>query len=109
MRKELRIKKSEEFQSIIKRRKVQVNKSYILYYQPKKETKGRIGIAVSKKLGNAVERNKMKRQMRMLIQETVDFHSIGWDGILVAKALFKEQAYSDNKKDLECLTKTVKI
>lgn len=109
MKKIFRIKKSEEFQSIIRKRKVIVNSAYILYYQVKVEEKGRIGIAVSKKLGIAVERNKMKRQLRMLLQETVAFEAIGWDGIIVAKARFKEQSYSQNKKDLESLVKTVKI
>ncbi|MFI3283646.1 MAG: ribonuclease P protein component [Erysipelotrichaceae bacterium] len=109
MKKENRIKKSEEFQKIIRKRRTVTNLTFVLYYNKKNEEKARIGISMSKKMGNAVIRNKIKRQLRMMIQETINFNQLEMDAIIIAKAKFKEQSYDVNKKDLERLIKTVKI
>ena len=71
MKKEFRIKKNEDFQSIIKNRQSVVNQKFVVYYR-KNEEHLRVGISVSKKLGNAVVRNKIKRQVRMMVQEVFD-------------------------------------
>ena len=81
MKKENRIKKNEEFQSIIKHNKSKSNRYYVLYYANRKHDYDRIGISVGKKSGNAVVRNKIKRQVRMMLQELCDFNS-GYDYIL---------------------------
>ncbi|MDD2238354.1 MAG: ribonuclease P protein component [Bacilli bacterium] len=64
-----RIKKSIEFNNIIKKGKFLKNKYFVIYYDFKKEDNSRFGIAVGTKIGNAVTRNKIKRQMREIIKE----------------------------------------
>ena len=108
MRKENRIKKSEEFQSIIKRRKKISNETFVMFYVPKAEEKGRLGISASKKMGHAVTRNKLKRQLRMMIMELVDFSELPFDGVIIIKEKFKEQSYIQNKKDLDLLINRIK-
>ena len=103
MKKDNRIKKSEEFQSIITKRNKFNNSTFIIYFVPRKLDHGRIGISASKKLGNAVTRNKLKRQLRMMLMELIDFESLPFDGVVIIKEKFKEQSYLDNKKDLELL------
>ena len=66
MKKEYRIKKNEEFQKIIRQKKSIVHSKFVIYFR-KNDEHLRIGISVSKKLGNAVVRNKIKRQIRMMI------------------------------------------
>ena len=109
MKKAQRVKKSEEFQGIIKKRRTVSNSTFVVYYTKSKENNGRIGISASKKMGGAVDRNKIKRQLRMMIDEVVSFNSIKFDAIIITKHPFKEQSYAVNKKNLESLLKTVKI
>ena len=71
MKKKYRIKKNEEFQAIIKKKKSIANQKYVIYYRNNNEHL-KVGISVSKKLGNAVVRNKIKRQMRMMVQQVFD-------------------------------------
>ena len=108
MKKKYRVKKAGEFQTIIEHRKFVSCPSFVLYVKARKEEHSRIGISVGKKLGNAVVRNKIKRQVRMMFQEIYDFDE-NFDGILIVMKKFLEQSYSDNKKDLESLIKKVKI
>ena len=74
MKKKYRVKKADEFQTIIEHRKFVSCPSLVLYVKARKEDQSRIGISVGKKLGNAVVRNKTKRQVRMMFQEIYDFN-----------------------------------
>ena len=89
MKKENRIKKSQEFQKIIHTGNKQVNKSFVFYYVSKTAEHGRIGISVSKKLGHAVDRNLYKRQVRMMCQEIFSFENLNYDGVLMSEMATK--------------------
>ena len=78
MNKEKRIRKNEEFQAIIAKKHSSANRCFIIYYDLKKQDNARVGISVSKKLGKAVQRNKIKRQLRMMISETIDFNTFNY-------------------------------
>ena len=82
--------------------------SMVLYVDHKQQDWSRFGVSVSKKMGNAVVRNKIKRQIRMMLQET-DFKNCLFDGILIVRNRYSQQNYSENKKDLEMCFKKVKI
>lgn len=101
MKKEFRIKKNEDFQSIIKNRQSVVNQKFVVYYR-KNEEHLRVGISVSKKLGNAVVRNKIKRQVRMMVQEVFDKEK-KMDYIIIVRNKYLSNSYEINKKNLEYL------
>lgn len=108
MKKEYRIKKSQEFQEIMQKKRYASLPSMVIYVDHRKEDHCRFGISCSKRMGNAVERNKIKRQIRMLLQE-VDFEQYPYDGVLIVRSHFNQQSFADNKKDLEICLKKVKI
>ena len=108
MKKERRIKKSEEFQSMIKNKKHIASNLFVIYYKQKEEEKNRVGISVSKKLGNAVVRNKLKRQVRMMVQE-VGCLDLNVDILILVRKSYLVNTYDINKKGLETLIKKVKI
>ncbi len=108
MKKVYRIKKSQEFQQILSYKRFYSSPAFVLYVKPRKEDISRIGISVGKKLGNAVQRNKIKRQVRMMVQDIYDFHE-NFDTIILVRAKYHEENYINNKKCLERLVKKVKI
>ena len=104
-----RIKKAEEFQSMIKKGTKAVNQSFVVYHQPKEGDEARIGISVSKKLGNAVHRNLYKRQVRMMCHELVDFKNTNYDMVLIIRFNYSSLSYAENKNNLEKLLIKAKI
>ena len=63
------IKKNEEFAQIIKNNNCIKTSAYIIYIERSNEKIHQFGISVSKKIGNAVTRNKTKRQIKNIIDK----------------------------------------
>ena len=103
MKKKNRVRKNEEFQDLIHASHKDHNPSFVLYFRKRKEEEARIGISLSRKIGNAVVRNKIKRQVRMMCQELLDFKACPFDGILIVRFGYKQLSYESNKNNLEKL------
>ncbi|MFP7477206.1 ribonuclease P protein component [Terribacillus saccharophilus] len=102
MKKEYRIKKNEAFQEVFQKGSSFANRQLVLYYK-KQETADahfRIGLSVSKKLGNAVMRNKIKRYLRQAFHELDEQIAQGYDFIVIARQPAKDMAYQELKKSL---------
>ena len=74
----------------------------------KKKEHSRIGISVSKKLGSAVDRNKVKRQVRMMLQQLFN-EELSYDAILMIRKGYLTNTYEVNVKLLEKLMNKVKL
>lgn len=107
MKKEYRVKKSLEFEQIIKNKIFVVSPGIVFYLKKRKDENSRVGITVKKKVGNAVVRNKVKRQVRMMVQEIYDFNE-NFDTILLIKEKYLENDYNTNKNTMETLYKRAK-
>lgn len=105
MRKELRVRKNEEFSEIIASKHSFSNGSFVIYVKEKKLEHARVGISVSKKLGNAVTRNKIKRQVRMMFLEIFDYNHYKYDLICIVRIKFLEKTFQINRAELEKLIK----
>lgn len=68
----------------------------------------RVGITVSKKVGNAVTRNRMKRRFRALARDVLPQAGIaGADHVLIGRASGIERPFADLKADLAKALKRV--
>ena len=105
MKKLYRVRKNEEFAAIISKKKSVANASFVVYACDRAKENARVGISVSKKLGNAVERNRIKRQVREMTRAIVDFENCPKDLIVIVRKPYLNRAFSDNKNDLEIAIK----
>lgn len=102
MKKELRVKKNYEFSSIIQKRKSVKSPAFVLYFDAAKQPHARAGISVGKKLGNAVVRTRVKRQLRAMIDEVFTFEE-PMDVIIIARPPFLNRNYAELKEELASL------
>lgn len=105
MKKKNIIKKNTDFQRIIKNKKSYVSKEFIIYIERTNDKEYHFGISVSKKLGNAVTRNKLKRQIKSIIDKK-DYQNNFNCIIILRKAILKysfEQKEKALNKQLEKL------
>jgi len=91
------LKLPKEFQLVYKRGKAAHAKSSVLFYLKDKEYKK--GFTASKKVGNAVYRNRAKRRLRALFQEFSQEINSG-TYIFVAKEAIRDTSAENLKKDV---------
>ena len=96
-----RIKASDDFALTIKKGKAQRNQSYVIHYRLNELTYTRVGISVSSKLGNAVVRNRIKRQVRSMCDQLIDYVKEHIDIVIVVKPNFLNRSFCDNKESLK--------
>jgi len=86
MKKKYRIKKSDEIELVMNKGNSRANRTFIVYkYKNSSTTKYRVAISAPKKLGNAVIRNKIKRQIRAALQQNNKFLKDGHDYFIIAR------------------------
>nr|WP_300002712.1 ribonuclease P protein component [Tissierella sp.] len=85
MEKKFRIRKNMEFKNIYKTGKNYWNRNLVLYVKKNGLTETRVGYTITKKIGNAVVRNKIRRRMKEIVR--LNFHNIkeGYDLVFIAK------------------------
>ncbi|QWB99972.1 ribonuclease P protein component [Mycoplasmatota bacterium] len=108
MKKEFRIKKSDDILTLMKKKITVGNSYFVIYYQKNHDQKHfKFAISVPKKFGNAVQRNKMKRRIREIIKDESILPNI--DFFVVAKVKSQSLDFSEIKKNIEKLLKKAKL
>ena len=104
------LSKNQDFKNLLKERKIS-NKYLTIYFgklSNKDNKKLNISFVTKKKLGNAVNRNKIKRRLRNIINEAVKKISLNFNYsyLVIAKitmlnnkyAIIKEALFADFKR-----------
>ena len=61
------------------------NSYLVLYARKNRSNRNRVGVTVSKKLGKAVVRNRVRRRLREIYRLNEDTFLPGWDIVVVAR------------------------
>ena len=101
------VKSNILFNEIIHTGKFFYNNYFIIYMKESKEYKPHFGIAVSKKYGSSVERNKIKRQVRMLIDNNKKLFKNYYNYIIMIKKDYKIIDFKTKNEELINLLRKV--
>ncbi len=97
------IRKHWEFQIVYKEGIKQVGKRVILYVRCREAGPNRFGIAVTKKLGTSVVRNRIKRRIREVMRKNADAMGGGMDLVVVARRKILHASFDQIERDILAL------
>src|SRR5574344_1188807 len=107
MKKINRVKKYREFHEIFDKRVCKRSNLFTIYYRKNDYGFERYGLLVTKKNGIAVTRNKIKRQVRMMIDKVSDY-SKPLDIIFVVSKRYDINHYTENEHALPPLLSRIR-
>lgn len=101
-----RVKSQQDFQKVISLKHRINSNIYVVYYIKNELDFPRFGISASKKLGNAVVRVKIRRQVRAMIQQIKQVHTLkNKDYVIIVKKTYLDNDYKTNLQILENMLK----
>jgi len=81
-----RLSRSSEFERVYRQGRSAANRHLVLYAFPNRATRGcRLGLSVSRKVGGAVQRNRVKRLLREAFTRAAGEQVQGHDVVVVAR------------------------
>ena len=89
------LKKNKDFQKVYKKGKSYANKYLVMYVLKNDLEKNRIGISVSKKVGNSVIRHHVTRLIRESYRLHEDMFNSGLDIVVIARSTAREVGYHE--------------
>ena len=104
-----RIKANEEFVLTVRQGKTLKSPAYVVHYLKTERHICRIGISVSKQLGNAVVRNKIKRQVRAMCNSLINYSDYTFDVVIVVKQKYLSEDFENNKQALKIFLSEIGI
>lgn len=79
------LKKSSDFKEVYRCRDSKANDLLIMYKKNNNTSDNRVGISVSKKVGNSVVRHRLKRQMKEIVRFHENKLQHGYDIVFVLR------------------------
>ncbi len=95
------LKKNKDFQYIYRKGKSYANKYLVMYVLENGTSQNRLGISVSKKVGNSVERNRARRLMKENYRIWKGEIKEGYDMIFIARSTINGQKAFDVGKSMK--------
>lgn len=106
MKVKFRVRKAEEFQKPINEGLLERCSSLSLYYLKNDLGYARVGISVPTKAGNAVKRNKIRRQIRAVLAKELNVDA-GFDYIFIARRGYDITNFKQITSDIVTLLEKV--
>lgn len=107
MRREERLTRSSDFARVHGQGKSWANHLLVMRAIPSGREQNRVGFSVSKRVGNAVTRNRVKRMLREAVQSKK--WETGWDVVFIARGGTSESSFHDIAQAVDDLVKRSNI
>ena len=89
------LKKNRDFQNVYKKGKSYANRYLVMYVLKNETDRNRLGISVSKKVGNSVIRHHVTRLIRESYRLHEDMFNSGLDIVVIARSTAKDISYRE--------------
>ena len=100
------LKKNQDFKTVYGHGKSCANRYLVMYVLGNDSSGNRLGISVSKKVGNSVVRHRLTRLIRESYRLNESHFSIGFDIVVIARVSAKNATYRDIEQALLKLAAT---
>lgn len=87
------LKKNRDFQTVYKYGKSAANRYLIMYIYPNQTERNRLGISVSKKVGNSVVRHHVTRLLRESYRLHEEMFNSGLDIVVIARGTARDASF----------------
>ena len=109
MKKNFRVKREKDFKEIFQYGTSFANRKFVVYQLENQQNHFRVGLSVSKKLGNAVTRNQIKRRIRHILLSVREHLADNVDFVVIARKGVESLDYAEMEKNLLHVLKLSKI
>lgn len=89
------LKRYADFQRVYKNGKSYANKYLVMYVYENRTDINRVGISVSKKVGNSIVRHRLMRIIRESVRLNSESLKEGYDIAIIARAALKDKKCAD--------------
>lgn len=104
-----RLKKRYQFNYVYKSGEHFSAEHIVLYYASSKTKNIKVGFAVTKKVGHAVVRNKIRRRLREIVNTSIPKLNHNYNIIVVAKDNITSASFNELKTEFEKLINKAKL
>ncbi len=106
MRKIHRLSDNKDFVGVYKKGKSTANRFFVLYVYKRKDSQPfRLGVSISKKVGNAVVRNRIKRLVKAAFLDFEQALPAGCDFVVISRNAARDMDFHQAKEALSQLLK----
>ncbi len=109
MKKRYRLRNNADFEKVYKYGRSVANRNLVLKYRRADFSILRFGFSVSRKYGKAVLRNRIRRQLKDIIQKRILRVKSGYDLVFLVRQDARNASYTDLVQAVENLLKRAKV
>ena len=103
------LKKNQDFKKVYNEGKSVANRQLVLYVRENNLGRNRVGISVSKKVGNSVVRHRLCRLIREGYRLQEEYFRIGYDMVFIVRVNAKDCTYKEIEGAIYHLAKNMHI
>ena len=109
MKRQYRLRRNSDFQRVRRVGKLYASPLMVLAFLRNELDYNRFGFVVSKRLGKAVQRNRLKRRMREATRLRMNQIKPGYDLVVIARTRINQASYQEISDSLDALLRTAKL
>ena len=91
------LRSNQEFKKVYNNKKSFANKNLIMYISENGTDTKRLGVSVSKKVGNSIVRHRLARLIREAFRLNINHIPDGYDVVFIARASLRDKGYFETE------------